>query len=207
MKSFIFIFTCLIVISTSANSQYSIEFEFGANLANSSKPPFPIEDPSAIWTTGTGFVGGLSIDYSISNPFSVQTGIRFIQKGTKIDYSGNNNIITHNYIEIPVYARFEIINFGSHLLLTGGPTYSLLTNSYIQTSSSIYGSMSHNTNEQYKPYDISFDAGLELENPISERVSFIVSTKYSFGFIKIDKISSYEESRDLRLTLGLAYLL
>jgi len=204
MRIFSFAFACLIFVSTTTKSQYSIQLEAGTNLANASTPPDL--SPSAIWKTRVGFVGDLLTSYSLSDEFSLQTGLRFIQKGTKVDFLYNLTM-THNYIEVPVYARFKVIDFGPQILVVGGPSFSFLTNSYTQGTSPIYGSLSHNTNEQYKSYDISLDAGVEFENPVTKNLSFIISAKYSFGFIEIDKTSANEQSRDLRLTLGFAYSL
>jgi len=203
MKIFALTFVCLIFFSTTSISQIALEFEAGRNFANASPPSLA---PTADWKTRSGYVGALLASFPLSTRLSVQTGLRFIQKGTKIDFVYDLTA-THNYIEFPVYARFEAADFGSRLLVSGGPAFSFLANSYVQGSSPTYGTLSHNTNDQYKSYDVSLDGGFDLVNPIFDKLAFIISAKYSFGLIEIDKTGTNEESRDIRLTAGVAYCL
>ena len=204
MRIIIPFFILSVLIASVADSQYAIELQGGTNIANLSNPGHL--DQSATWTTRVGFVGEALTTFKISDEWNLQTGLRFIQKGTKANYIFNSTV-TINYVELPIYAQYQLTNFFPRIFVVAGPAFSYLTNAYTQGTSSIYGSYSNSSIEQFQSYDISFDAGLSLRNPITEHVSIVGSALYSNGFVKIDKIpDSNEKTRDVRIAIGLAYM-
>jgi len=205
MRSISAFFVLSVLISSVADSQYAIELQGGTNIANLSNPTHL--DPSATWTTRVGVVGEALTTFTVSDEWNLQTGLRFIQKGTKTHFSLINSTVTINYVELPIYAQYQLANFFPRIFIVGGPAFSYLTNAYMQGTSSIYGSYSHNSIQQFQSYDISLDAGLSIRNPISEHFSIVGSAMYSNGFVKIDKVpDSNEKTRDVRIAIGLAYM-
>jgi hypothetical protein len=205
MRFIISYFVLSVLILSIADSQYAIEFQGGTNIANLSNPGHLAQ--SATWTTRLGFVGEALTTFTISNDCNLQTGLRFIQKGTKANFDFINSTVTINYVELPIYAQYQLGNFSPRLFIVAGPAFSYLTNAYMQGTSSIYGSYSHSSIEQFQSYDISLDAGLSLRNPISEHFSVVGSAMYSNGFVKIDKVpDSNEKTRDVRIAIGFAYI-
>ncbi len=200
------IVTLLILISTAAESQYLIEFQGGTNLANLTKNL----NNGAAWKTRVGFVGSISTAFNILNSLDLQSGFRFIQKGTKFVntlYTPNDvhGTITYSYLEIPVYCKYKIIDHRSRLYLLGGPTYSFLTSARVESTDPIFGNNSIDLKSDLKQYDISLDLGLCFEEPINKQLFFVASAIYSYGLVTVGITPYNEQTRDVRLALGLGY--
>jgi hypothetical protein len=198
----------LISMSLFSQSQTIIEIKGGTNIANLSDPGNL--SPSAVWETRLGFVGDISASYEITPMVEIQTGFRFSQKGTKSESTmftthDVHATLTNNYIEIPVYLKYRIIDFTPQLFVMGGPAYSYLTSSRIESNDPVLGAVSFDSKSDYKTYDFSLDAGLGLRTPINDNLYFVSSAIYSFGLVKISKAPSNEKTRDIKLSVGLAY--
>lgn len=75
--------------------------------------------------SAVGILGGVELGFGISDLFSIQTGLNYIQKGAKFGSDGTTATLTTNYIELPILAR---VNFGSDKVkayINAGPSFGL----------------------------------------------------------------------------------
>jgi len=208
MKQTPIIIAIILVSALSLHSQESFDLQGGLNIANLSDPGNLIE--GGVWYSRLGFVTSASTNIYLTSGWFISPGFRFVQKGTKSEWSSVsigqvNATVTNTYLELPVYLQWEIVNFGSKLFVVGGPTYSYLLRSRMEGTSERYGYSSRDSKDDYKSYDASIDLGLSIRSPIADNIQFLATTFYSFGFIKISSRESNEQSRDVRLMIGISY--
>jgi hypothetical protein len=151
-----------------------------------------------------------SMNISLTDKMLISPGLRFVQKGTESKWWSNvtgsvQATVTNSYIEVPVYLKYELVDFGSKLFVLGGPAFAFLATSKTEGTVQFYGSNSLDTKEDYKSYDFSFDIGLAFQAPVSETLSIVATGAYSFGLVKIDQRGSDEQTRDVGVTLGALY--
>jgi hypothetical protein len=210
MKKIISFFILILLLSFSSQSQTFIEIQGGTNIANLSDPGNLV--PGGVWKSRIGFVGGFATTFNLTDKLIINPGIRYVQKGTKSEWSssftGNvKGTLTNNYLELPIYIKYEFANIGSKLFAIGGPSFAYLINSTMEGDTQLFGSSSVDSKQDYKSYDITFDFGFSSSTKINKRISFLVSAMYSFGFIKISKLGSNEATRDVKILVGLSYIL
>ena len=211
MKRASWITLSIIVCVLSGRAQESIEVQGGVNIANLSDPGNLVA--GAVWKSRLGFTGGILANIVIGDRIFICPGLRFVQKGTKSEWSSAmtgdvKSTVTNNYLELPVYLKYEVADFGSHLFLMGGPSFSYLLSSRSDGTWQLFdGNFSADTKEQYKSYDISFDLGLSAQTPLSDKVAIVATGLYSYGFVKIGTMGSNEQTRDIRVMIGVSYSL
>jgi hypothetical protein len=214
------IFTIIYLLPTHA--QTVLEFQAGLNVASLSDPGNLA--PTAVWNTRTGFIGAVSTNFGLSDEFSINSGLRFVQKGMKSEFFWPTEgmirgTLTLNYLEVPVYIKFKIADLGTRLFVFGGPTFSYLLHSKQEANSDLHGDVSGGSDAgiKYKNYDASVDVGLSTQTPFSADLSILATAFYSYGLVKIsDTISdgsgwsmatnTNEKTRDIRVMIGVAYL-
>jgi hypothetical protein len=197
-----------ILFALAARAQLSIECQGGVNLANLSNPGNLVA--GAVWQTRIGFAAMASMNISLTDKMLISPGLRFVQKGTESKWWSNvtgsvQATVTNSYIEVPVYLKYELVDFGSKLFVLGGPAFAFLATSKTEGTVQFNGSNSLDTKEDYKSYDFSFDIGLAFQAPVSETLSIVATGAYSFGLVKIDQRGSDEQTRDVGVTLGALY--
>ncbi|MBC8111128.1 MAG: PorT family protein [Verrucomicrobia bacterium] len=136
MKKLLLTFTILILalLQTTAQQLYLMP-KVGMTLANQiTNSPF---DDSYY---KTGFVVGGALEYKISELFSLQTELLYIQKGEKDEYMFTSNDVIvggiydverkriYNYLEIPLLAKATFGKGNFKLFIFGGPSFSYLVN-------------------------------------------------------------------------------
>ena len=201
---------CILVVTSPGFAQRSISFHVGANIANLSNPGNLVS--SATWYSRVGIVGGVSVTFPVSTNLAVEPGFRFVQKGTKSKWSylskdDVQSTLTNSYLELPVYLKYQLADFGSRLWVQGGPTISYLLSSWAKGTMSSFGEFSFDVIDDYRRYDASLDFGIVLDNPLSSDWELSLGALYSLGLVKINKSDSNEKTRDIRLMVGISYLL
>jgi hypothetical protein len=204
----ILILVCVPLIHGTA--QISIACQGGANFANLTDPGNLA--PGAVWSTQVGFVGLVSANFPIGAGWSVSPGIRFVQKGTRSDWSlspyGAFAInVYHNYVEMPVYLKYLLTESHVRLSLLVGPSLGHLISSRAKGTITSEGKVSYDLTEDYKSYDCSVDAGLECQTPLSESIAIVGNAAYSLGLVEIYKMGGHERTRDIRVMVGVSYSL
>jgi hypothetical protein len=202
----ILILVCVPLIHGTA--QISIACQGGANFANLTDPGNLA--PGAVWSTQIGFVGLVSVDFRIGAGWSLSPGVRFVQKGTRSDWSlspyGAFAInVYYDYVEMPVYLKYVLIENHVRLSLLMGPSVGYLISSRAKGTITSEGNVSFDLTEDYKSFDCSADAGLECQTPLSETIAIVGSATYSLGLVRINRRDSREQTRDIRLTVGVSY--
>ena len=104
-------------ISASAQTKYwdssrpEHRFTFGVRAGINTSKQYAINDQSD-HENRLGFHAGLTADINIVRSFSVNTGVMYIQKGWKTDYSDNRGSVEKKdnaaYLEIPVLASYRV---------------------------------------------------------------------------------------------------
>jgi len=210
MKRATLIIVTILLSALSGQAQVSLEVQGGLDIANLSDPGNLIE--GAVWKSRFGFAGTASTSIQIMDGLLFSPGFRFVQKGTKSEWSSSstgqvNAALTNNYLELPVYLKWEIADFTSKLFVTGGPTLSYLLSSRMEGTSQLYGSSFRDARDDYKSYDASFDIGLSMQTPLGSNIALLATGLYSYGLVKISDLGSNEQTRDLRLLIGISYFL
>ena len=111
-KKVFFLVVVVLTASCYANAQVSIGVRAGANLTNL------IGDTDGA-TLKPGFQVGAVFNGARNDVFSLETGILFSQMGTQAKEDGEKLILTLNYLEIPINAKFRFENF----ILQAGPYF------------------------------------------------------------------------------------
>lgn len=104
-------------ISASAQTKYwdssrpENRFTFGVRAGINTSKQYAINDQSD-HENRLGFHAGLTADINIVRSFSVNTGVMYIQKGWKTDYSDNRGSVEKkdnaSYLEIPIQASYRV---------------------------------------------------------------------------------------------------
>jgi hypothetical protein len=208
MKLVMAVFLVSIMSCSILDAQTQIICQAGLNVANLSNPGNLA--PGAVWSTRTGFVGLVAIDLPLGAHITLSPGVRFVQKGTKsqfsLDVTGTiNSTLTNNYLEVPVYLKYALLNSGTRFSILLGPSFGHLLSSKAVGTVEKQGPFDVDVKQDYKPNDLSLDGGLELQTPITRTISIVGSVTYSYGLIKISEHGSDEETRDIRIMVGAAY--
>jgi hypothetical protein len=119
MKNFMKIFYCMMILgfATSSFSQVTFGARVGANFANVdiSSDGLNISPDGRVGLT----IGGL-VNIGITEAFSVQPEVHFIQKGYKFEFEffgeTSESTLKTNYLEIPIHAKYR---FGGENNITG----------------------------------------------------------------------------------------
>ncbi|MFN0176492.1 MAG: porin family protein [Saprospiraceae bacterium] len=162
IKSF-FLTLALAAAFLKPQSHAQVAIKAGVNFASISESARLEEYESLEEKSVAGFQAGLSFDLGLSDMFTIQPEILFIQKGGKSTYKINddNKIVSrlyYNYVEVPVLAKLKFYKeSGSGFYLLGGPFIGLAIGGKTKTSTTVLGETT--TTED----DFNFDNDDEAE--------------------------------------------
>jgi hypothetical protein len=162
-----------------------------------------------------GFTAGVGFNLPISDKFSIQPELNFVQKGVRIEstvikhflidvtYSVNNRM-TINYLELPVLAK---VSFGSNknFFLNAGPsigiglngkseitttyTYTVNTEPKSESSTALYkvkfGKKPEEDDDNIKYLDNQFDVGIQLGGGVLIAKKVMLDIRYTFGLTNL----------------------
>ena len=102
--------------SDAAQEKVTIGLRVGMNVANIGGKNIDGFDSKI------GLNGGVSVDFNLTNSFSINSGLFFTQKGAKAEDGDYEERLTANFIELPIYASYRM-NFApqSQLQIFFGP--------------------------------------------------------------------------------------
>lgn len=144
-------------------SQAQVAIKAGVNFASISESARLEEYETLEEKSVAGFQAGLSFDLGLSDMFTIQPEVLFIQKGGKSTYKINddNKIVSrlyYNYVEVPVLAKLKFYKeSGGGFYLLGGPFIGLAIGGKTKTSTTVLGETT--TTED----DFNFDNDDEAE--------------------------------------------
>jgi len=189
-----FMFAALSTAAFIPLTQAQIGIKAGVNMAsiaqNETEGDFSDYEKKSV----IGFQGGLTFDLGISDIFTIQPEVLFIQKGGKSTYKlDDNNKIENryyfNYVDVPVLAKLKFYgdDGGSGFYFLAGPYVGLALGGKVKSTTTLLGVENEAEN------DFSFDNDSEQER--AKRLDYGVSFG---GGIKINRLIL-----DLRYNLGL----
>ncbi len=154
-----------------------------------------------------GFIAGAEVGFSISDMFSIQTGLNFTQKGTEYEEFGATTTLTTNYIELPLLAR---VSFGSDKVkgyVNAGPSLGLGLNGKIKAEAlgfSIEEDISFGDSDAS---DFSFDNSLDLGVQFGAGVGYllgpgqiVLDLRYGFGISNLFETPDGFDRSDFKST-------
>ena len=220
MANLKFLFFALIIyLSTvqcyTQNNSLSIAAYGGQNYSSMRGTSY-IDDNHTI---KTGFLGGLLVNYKISDIISFQTELVFERKGSSSDgyeikdidnyslgflYGGDYH---YDYLKIPILLNLSI---GRNLIfsLNAGTYFSYLVNQNDDYSSVVFS----NEQNMYpaKSLDFGIVTGLGLEIPLNNNVSMLFEGRNNFGLFDIGDIPAFYDHGSIKhnsivITGGLKY--
>jgi hypothetical protein len=176
------------------NHIWSIGPEIGANFSKYGN--------DASGNIKPGFIGGLSLTYSIENTHALTGKLLFAQKGAKIN--GINQSL--NYIEMPLVGRFFFNrngNFRPNIFI--GPSLGILTGATNVKVGESNPTSIHNYSDIYRPLDFGVTGGLGLNFLIARETRLLFDARYTHGLTDITKSSGYINNKAISLTAGVSF--
>lgn len=154
----------------------------------------------------TGFHVGATADINIVRSFSVNTGVLYIQKGYKRDYSDyRGSIKTRNsatYIEIPVLASYRIeLSDAAVFQLNLGPYFAYGTNGSLKVTNTI-GDESYEISS-FDKYDglKKFDTGISVGVAVVYS-NIYMGASYERSFVNVSNTNQKFQNGNILVTLG-----
>lgn len=203
-------------------SQAQVAIKAGVNFASISESASLEEYESLKNNSVAGLQAGLSFDLGLSDVFTIQPEVLFIQKGGKSTYTinDNNKIVNrlyYNYVEVPVLAKLKFYGAdgGSGFYLLGGPFIGLAISGKSKTTTTLLGNTT--TSEEDFNFDnserddrqrrtdwgVSFGGGVKFGH-------VFLDARYNLGINNLldndannnNDDKPYRRTRGLGLTLG-----
>jgi len=211
-------FLIVLTILAFAN-QAAAQVAFGLRIGtNFSKQKFEIpgttsddyKDMKMLPGANPGFV----LDITVSEPFSIETGLLLNTKGYKIKYAESDSTYKEYdylaYIDLPINAKYTFDLGGPKFYLTAGPYFAFGIfgkGAYIATKGNKdytgeydYEWGDDELTSDYKRLDIglSFGAGFQFG-------SFVIGANYGLGLKNISPLADYDiskKNRFLSISIG-----
>lgn len=176
-------------VAGSANAQ-TLAVKAGLNISNITQDATFKPDDELF--AGGGFMVGAQIRRAVNRVFQLQIEGLFIQKGNTLRNGSEapdlDDTIVINYIEVPVLARFAVMQWGKNAVsIHGGPTFAFRA-----------GTMETNNGwDVVTPLKLKrFDMGLAIGAQV-ELTKLIIGARYTVGVSNIfaDDPDAYGFSR------------
>lgn len=137
MKKFLLLATTLFIVERSS-AQISIAPEVGVLMANLNS-----SSADSVFSDNTDYKLGYRLGLNLAvdiRKISIHAGAFYTARGSKSDVLGLKATVNTNYIDIPVYVNYNIINkLGNQLFIGVGPYFSYCTGAKMQVKGSILG--------------------------------------------------------------------
>ncbi|QIL40921.1 PorT family protein [Pedobacter sp. HDW13] len=217
MKKIILSLLTVAALSTVALAQTNNSTKIGVK-AGVTFPTFGTsgtENEDDNWKINTSFYVGGTVDFQISERFSIQPGLSLIGKGGKGDYYEHNgepnNLIAFRgtaklsmlYLELPVNAIVNFETGNGKIFIGAGPYYATAISGKTKTTGILTAgtsSLTTSTNEDIKfgkdgtmkrgEFGVNFLAGYQLSN------GFNIHAGYGLGLSNLD----YSDTRVSKVT-------
>jgi hypothetical protein len=203
--SCIFIFACNLLHAQSHRLEIGIE----TGLSSATVHGFLHYD---IAGPTPGFSGSMTVQYALSDIFSLKTGIGYQQKGyltiipnvgytdPKVETYPNGNIYNYfpeSYLAVPLLAKASF-GHNAKFFVNAGPYLALLLHA---SSISVYNYTAAPETEtkdetyHYQNFDIGICWGLGINIPLKNKLTFEFETRYNRGFTNINNSKLYYNGR------------
>lgn len=219
-KMYFLAFILLLGINVSAqNSPFQFGVKAGMNMSNAS-----IENKEADPKFKIGYQIGLTVDYSLTQNWLIQSGLSFTTKGSKIDDffagkmlggDGKGSTLSFNqqYFQLPVYGAYKVnVSDDFNVVIGAGPyiAYGIGGKEKYKLNNGTFGDGSNE--KKYDTFGNGEDGGEELNrfdfglglNVSAEYGKIVVGLGYEHGITNIAE-SDYEKYRNRNASLTLGY--
>ena len=203
------LFTALLLTFT-ATAQISVGVRVGANFANQD---FEAEGLSISPDGITGLSFAVPVEIGITESFSVQPELVYIQKGSSFDFEfygyTTKQETTINYFEIPILAKYKFVTEPVQAYIAAGPVIGF----------GLGGTISAEVNGQKEEEDIDFERdGLKKSDfglSIGAGVGFgagpgqvVVDLRYILGLSNIADLEDGEDGsiKNRGFGIGVGYM-
>ena len=178
IKKTILVLSVLIGLNTTAQSEFKFGAKIGANYSG-----FNVNGSSS-YTNAFGYHLGIISEYELSNSFSLQPEMIFIQKtggrGTPSDLPGGTITSDLTYIDIPLNGKYYITN---GFAVEFGPQLDILVNE--KTEVDFYDSNQTDNSIDIETNGIQFSMNLGLSYKIIDK--YLIQFRYSHGLSDVYK--------------------
>ena len=169
---------------------------------------------SLIETERTGLMVGADYELPLTQTFSVQAGLDYIQKGQHVNgiLASPNNTQDYqlNYFEIPVVARVNLSVYKvDKVSFFAGPYAAIAVSRNLNNSNNtdIHNPVVTNTSlsSSLKSYDFGVRLGAAFEIPLTDTWIATAGADYDLGLMNIDSVDGGPtvNNRSLLVSLGL----
>ena len=222
----LFLFAALTVAAFIPRSSAQLGIKAGVNIASVSE-----NQTNGVYTdyakkSVIGFQGGLTYDLGVSDMFSIQPELLFIQKGVKSTYilDDANKLESryyYNYIEVPVLAKIKFYAAdkastgfyfiaGPYLgLAMGGKVATTVTALGVSTERSddfVFDNSSASARAKRLDYGVAFGGGVKINR-------LVLDLRYNFGLNNVndgDALNSNDNKpfirqRGIGITAGIQF--
>jgi hypothetical protein len=148
-----------------------------------------------------GFIGGVSLTYSIENTHALTGKILYAQKGAEI----NGVKQSLNYVEVPLIGRFFFNRSGDfrpNVFI--GPSFSFLTSATSKVGEN-RPEVINNFSDTFRPFDFGLTGGLGLNFLIARETRLIFDARYTHGLSDVTKTSGFINNKALSFTGGVTF--
>ncbi len=179
-KTFLLLVLAVVGVSTSSNAQeyWNFGIKGGANFTNMTSDGF--EDNNS----RTGFHLGVLAEIPVSDRFSIQPEVLYSTQGTKDEGSNYTDEYNLDYIQVPVIAKFYIID---GLALEAGPSFNFLVDEDYKYES---GLLDIRTDSELAS---TFEFGGALGASYKFNNGFFLNGRYLAGFTDAFDSDSFDE--------------
>lgn len=170
MKKLILVAFALLCTVSSFSQIKNWEAKFSVGAAGVSGSETDGSKGKFMWKLGVG------CEYGISDAFSIQPALMFVDKG----YKGGDQTVNTNYLELPIMAAYRIgVGSNMNLVFNAGPYMALGLFGTKVDGKDAFDKEGGNLNR----FDAGFGAGIKLEVE-----KFVVGVDYTNGlFTKLSK--------------------
>lgn len=189
----LFLLAAFIGVAFLPASFAQIGIKAGINLANIAQDESIDNYSDYEKKSVVGFQGGLTFDLGISDLFTIQPEVLYIQKGGKSTFTANDNNklesrYYYNYVEVPVLAKLKFYgdDGGSGFYFLAGPYVALALGGKVKTDLTVLGQTTSaeddfvfnndDAGERAKrlDYGVSFGGGIKINR-------LFLDLRYSYG--------------------------
>jgi hypothetical protein len=202
----------LVLLSSSYSQNFSFGVEMGGTITNLYYDNSPDFWRPHTRTSLNAFIWG---SYTVSDFFAVQSGLRFVQLGSHIEYEDHPNVIRpvrvkgtqdliQNYMSIPLRISYSINK--TPLFVFFGPELGYLISSKYEHNqeSPNPSSSTENITSSLGKINYTFNSGLGFKFRIGRR-NFYIAGQYSYGLMGVAKEKEWFsdwKTREVSLLLG-----
>lgn len=189
MKFRMFVFAAIVIALSAATNSSAGDISLGAKVGmtqtNISQAPKSWDDATSY---RTGFAGGMFLNYSFNDNFSLQPEALYVQKGVDATlYQGLIDLgasLSIEYFELPLLALYTFANTKRIVpYIYGGPSFSyalsseLKATAYILSAEIDFSSFTHTT-------DFGLIAGGGFKVP-TDAVTLLFDARFMYGFTNV----------------------